>query len=65
MRQLIEHVRWRIAWWRWFLEGPPSLDPKTRRFLPKDRALRRQADRVWRERWKAREPAAPLTTTEK
>lgn len=56
MGRLANWWRWRVAWWAWFLETPPLLDRRARRFIPRDPFLRREQSRIWRERWRAREP---------
>jgi hypothetical protein len=52
---LPQRLRFWIAYWKWWNEPFPPLDPKQRRTLPKG-PLRRQTLRLMNERHRAREP---------
>lgn len=54
MTRLLPVLRYRLAWWRWFMESPrPSWsDP----MVSSHPAQWRENRRIWSARWETREP---------
>ena len=53
---MLERLRLRLAWWRWYLEVPPILNPGVRRCLSASPAERLRALPRLNDRWLDREP---------
>ena len=57
---MLERLRVRLAWFFWFFELPPVLDPRVRRYLSANQGERLRTLQRLNDRWLDREPRVDL-----